>query len=122
LLDIPTTFDPIGCRNANEKRHAFRNHAANRADDLADDARAVFERTAVGIETEIRKRRKKFMQEVAMRRMDFDHVESRITGAASSLGKCLHGDTNLPIIESDWIRIIVCESHIARRHGSPSSS
>src|SRR5579864_930687 len=61
------------------------------------------------------------MQQVAMRGMDFDHVKFRIASAPSRLGECFHRGADLPFIESDRIRIIVRESHIAGRHGNPSS-
>src|SRR6202007_3216516 len=54
-----------------------------------------------------------------MSRVDFDHVEIRIAGTASRIGKRLHGRPNLALIESDWIRIVVREADIARRHRNP---
>src|ERR1700751_1841078 len=57
-----------------------------------------------------------------MSRGDFDHVEARVAGAASRISKRLHGRANLPLIESDWLRIVVGEADIGRRHRNPPAA
>ena len=58
------------------KRIARGPDAAHGGDDFAEKARAIFEGAAVRIGALIRERRKEFVEQVAVRGVDFDDFES----------------------------------------------
>ena len=77
LLEVPAALDPVGGRDAHAHRHVCRHGGAHRVEHLQRKAHAVLQRAAVVIAARVRQRREELVQQVAMRRVQFDRVEAQ---------------------------------------------
>jgi hypothetical protein len=84
LLNIPTALDPVGGGNAHENREPARDAGPDRFGDAQGQPHAVLQAAAIGIAAEIGERGEKLVQEIAMRRVNLDHLESRFERAISA--------------------------------------
>lgn len=73
---------PVRGADAEEERHILWHFPACELDDLKRESGAVFEGAAVLIGSLVRGRRDEFVKQVAVRIVDFDHVEAGFEGAA----------------------------------------
>jgi hypothetical protein len=80
LVDVPAAFDPVGGRDANAQFTAPRHRRAHGIDHFQRIAHALVERSAVGIVAPVGQRRKELVQQVAVRRMQFDGIEPEAQG------------------------------------------
>src|SRR5208282_5106746 len=77
LRQIPAAFFPIRRRNAHEKRQALRPNLPDSSDNLRRQANSIFQIAAILVRPRVRKRRQELVQQIAVRGMDFNHLESR---------------------------------------------
>ena len=94
----------------------FGHDAAHSLHDLAQHARAIFKRAAVFIVALIAERRKKFVNQIAVRGMDLDDAKTSIACAPRGRGKCSDDFANAIARERLRHRIIFGERNRARRH------
>jgi hypothetical protein len=87
LIQIPSTGRPVSGRNPHEHRTSLRPHATHGIHDLQAEADAILKRSAVPIGSRVAEGGQKFVNEISMRSVDFDHVEAGRKGAPGRGGK-----------------------------------
>ena len=121
LLDVPSAIDPIGGRDAHEDGQAGRHAGPYGARDAQGQPHAVVEAAAIAVVAEIGERRQELVQQIAVCRMDLDHLEAGFEGAR---GCRLEGGDD-PVdprqIEGDGGRLALVEWHRARRQDVPAA-
>ena len=76
MFDVPSAFGPVGCRNTHEQRaDPFHSHIFYNLEQRPD---AIFERAAETILPFVTERRKEFVQQITVGRVNLDHIEPRL--------------------------------------------
>src|SRR5580693_2090698 len=121
LLDVPAARDPIAGRDADEQRVANGPDAANGADNFEEEARAIFEGTAVGIGAVVGERREEFVEQVAVRGMDFDHLKTGLRGTRGGSSEIFDHFLNSGGIKRGGLRVGIGEGNGAGGDGFPTA-
>src|SRR5579872_5796578 len=122
LLNVPASFLPIRCRDTHEERLLFRPLRAHRLRHFTREPRAILKRAAVFVVTKIAERRKKFINQVSVRRVNFHHVESRAERSPRRRSKRFRDAADFLASHFARLRIIVLKFYRARRdHIGPSA-
>ena len=87
LDEIPAAFDAIRAGDAHAERFRRRPRGAHRIEHVDGIAHAALEIAAVAIVAVIAERRQEFVQQKAMRAVDFDRIEADAVGPARRLDK-----------------------------------
>ena len=82
LVEIPAARGPIGGGDSYQQRHVIRNHAADRVHRLHQETDAAFEVAAVLVLTHIAQRIEELRDQIAVRGVDLDGLESGFHGTA----------------------------------------
>src|SRR6185437_931478 len=100
----------------------FRPLRAYRSHDFAREPRAILKRAAVFVPAEIAEWRKKLINQVSVRRMNFHHVESRVERAPCRRRKRFRHAADFFATHFARLRIIVLKFDRTRRdHVRPSA-
>jgi len=105
----PAAIDPVGCGDSDEEREVSRPSAANCIDDLEQEVGAVFKAAAVGVGALVGERREELVEQIAVRGVDLDDVESCGVGALRGLGKGLNDGVDARLIEGLRGGVVGCE-------------
>ena len=89
---------------------------ADRADHLAQQARAIVERAAVFVVALIAQRRQELVNQIAVRRVDFDDANARVPRAPRARGEGGDDFADAVVRQRLRLRIVVGERQRARRH------
>lgn len=121
MVEIPSSFFPIGSGNSNEERKACGPNFAHGFRDLEDDADAIFEAAAKFILTEIAERRKEFMEQIAVSRVNFQDFKTGCEGALGCFAKGMNDFADLRRGERTGHGVILIKRLGAWRDGFPAS-
>ena len=117
----PAVRNPIGGGNPEEQRQASRPRAAHRFRHLQRETHPVIQAAAVFVGAPIAQGREKLVDQVAVRAMDLDHVESRPQGARRSLAEAIGETVNFRLGERVRRRVSGAERHGAGRRRLPAA-
>jgi hypothetical protein len=76
LFDVPAAFGPVGPRDPHADRPVRREGLADGVEHLERKAEPVLQRAPVRVVPEVRQRRQELVEQVAVRPMDLNGVES----------------------------------------------
>ena len=119
VVEAPAAFHVIDRRDAREERPRRRPRLAHRARHLERKAHAVLARAAVLVGARIGERRKKGVQQVAVRGVDLDDVEARGHGAAHGIAESGEHRLEVARLEGAWRDPALAEARLGRRDGRP---
>ena len=88
LINVPSAVDPIGARHAHGYRTIGGEGGADRFKDFQRKAHSVLQASAIFIFSLIGERGEKLVQQIAMRRMQLDGVDS---DPGRAMGRCNEG-------------------------------
>ena len=95
LVEIPAALGPVGCGDARKQRHVAADHRANRIGNLDHNAYAVLKRTTVFVVAVIDERVEELRQQVAMRGMNLNHLETGLHRAPCGIAESVHNVVDL---------------------------
>ena len=95
LLERPAALDPVGRRDADEDRKRGGPGLAQRPGHGQREAHAILEAPAELIVAMVGQRREELVQEVAVRGVQFDHVEARSPRTCGGLRESIHQSCDL---------------------------
>jgi hypothetical protein len=89
ILDLPAVLHPVDGRDAHEERQRIRPRAADRGGHFQRKAYAAVECAAILVGAVVRQGREKLVDQVAVRGVDFDDLESGGDGPPRGRRECL---------------------------------
>ena len=99
LIGRPAALGPVRRRNAHKQRQMIRPRSAHSVGHLEQQPDAIVEAAAVPVGALVGKRRQEFVQQVAVRRVNLNKIESSLVGAPRRIGKCADYAGNFCLIQ-----------------------
>ena len=121
LFDVPAAGNPIAGGDADEQRVADGPDTADGGDDFAEETRAILEGAAVGIGTLVGEGREELVEQVAVRGMDFDYLETCLLGTRGGGSEILNDFLDSGGFERGGLRIGFGEGDGAGGYGFPAA-
>ena len=119
FVDGPAAGNPIGGGDADKERQMSWPLGANGVHHLQGETSAILKAAAVGVSALIGERRKKLMEQVAVRRVNFNDVEAGFERAAGGRGEGVDDGVDAGLIERLRQGVAVREGQWAGRDGLP---
>jgi hypothetical protein len=121
LLEIPTSFGPVGPRYAHADGPLDRKDRADGIEYFEGKAHSVFEAAAVVVFALVSQGREKLMQQITVRAMELDRIEPEPGGSPCRLHESVTNGGEPAVIEGDRRILAFCEGDGRGRHRLPAA-
>ena len=121
LIEIPTSFGPVGPRYAHADWPLDRKDRADGIEYLDGKAHSVFEAAAVVVFALVGQGREKLMQQITVRAMELDRIEPEPGGSSCRLHESVTNGGEPVVIEGHRRILTFCEGDGRRRHRLPAA-
>src|ERR1039458_770439 len=116
LIEVPTAVGPVSGGDADEEGQVLGQLSANGIDGFDKQTDTVFEAATVAVCPPVGERRKEFVEQVAMGRVDFDDVESGGKCAACRSGEGFRDPGDTRGVEFVRLGVMIVEGDGAGSH------
>src|ERR1700733_1258651 len=121
LFEVPAALDPVGRRDLDAHRLFRRKHRAHGIEHFERITHPVLQGPAIFIGALVGDRRQELVQQIAVRAMQLDGVDTQPAGAPRGFDEGLANALEPHDIEYERLQLAILVRHLGRPHRLPSS-
>src|SRR3984957_10377689 len=121
LFEVPAALDPVGRRDLDADRLFRRKHRAHRIEHFERIPHPVLQRSAIFVGALVGDRRQELVQQIAVRAMQLNGVDTQPAGAPRGFDEGLANPLEPHDIEYERLQLAILVRDLRRPHRLPSS-